>query len=130
MRKHKGVNDVVHPRLHQSELGIIIHALDIAIDRESCSTYITAFERVRRKLSLNRNSNHFCTEDHRRYNPWIKHEHGSEADDEVAEKAKAETDRIAKEKELAEAKLSDEAWLLMKRQEAYIERHNEAVSYS
>ena len=67
MRKAKGQNEIVRPALHQSELGVIVLALGKDIETEpKSSTILQAFERVRRKLNRNRNSNSFNTEDHRR----------------------------------------------------------------
>ena len=106
-------------------------ALDEAIEHtpRGYASY-SAFCRVRRKLG--RNMGHInvdTTADHRKYVPWVKHEHGSKEDDEVAAEAKAEAERIQHEKELEKERLENERWERNRKADAFVEAHNDAVSY-
>jgi uncharacterized membrane protein YqiK len=105
-------------------------ALDEAIEHtpKEYSSY-PAYCRVRRKLSLNRNSNLVRMEDHRRLVPWVKHGHGSKEADEEAAKAKAEAERIAAEKELERERLYEEIYQRHKKADEFIEAHNDSVAY-
>lgn len=128
-RAKKGQNEVVRPKLHQNELGIIILALDETIEHTP-KGYVSypAFCRVRRKLALNRNSVSIRLEDHRHLVPWVKHDHGSKEADEEAARAKAEADRIASEKEVEKERLEREKCERINRVNKFVEEHNEAVS--